>query len=174
MVWHFGVLAEVSGTPEQIADAVLTVNDVARPEVEAHPTETDWVVETQWHDGHWRSHQPAHHTRDEAQKDYDRAVAHDTKRRHRTVRVTTTYTVEPATGTTPQPTVIEAFEQPHPEAMAAARATADTVPIELCSQCGHLSCVDRTPCGAILSATPVYLSCCYCTGTALVTEGSEL
>jgi hypothetical protein len=59
------------------------------------PTETDWVVESQWRDGKWRHYGPARPDRADAREQYDDAVQRNGDRHpYRLVRSITTYAVE--------------------------------------------------------------------------------
>jgi hypothetical protein len=59
------------------------------------PTESDWVIESQWRDGKWRNYGPARSDRDEARELYDDAVRRNGDRHpYRLVRATTTFATE--------------------------------------------------------------------------------
>ncbi|THA22738.1 hypothetical protein E6R18_32855 [Streptomyces sp. A1277] len=93
---------------ENAVRAVLTAatHEAQQPETEAHPTETEWVLETLWRtNGEWRRHCPARTTRDEAEQDHERSITHDPSRQYRIVRVVTTSTAEPAPHECEEPTL---------------------------------------------------------------------
>ncbi|MFE7626069.1 hypothetical protein [Streptomyces sp. NPDC057509] len=87
----------------RVADHFRRLADEAQP-TEAHPTETEWVLETLWRTtGKWRRFGPSRATRHEADQDHERAVTQDPSRQYRIVRAVTTSTIAPATTATEEP-----------------------------------------------------------------------